>query len=261
MVVKGLKTQAEQRVMNMRVWLSLAACVALAACDPAIPDSGDGVGFGDYESYSAQRARDAALASPRRQPPANAPVNAPINAPINAPLATVASTGPATGAPSAAEINAALGRDTATPAPQAAAPVITPAAPARSGTSISDEQDFQAVSSRESIESDAQRIERQRAQYQQAPVTALPSRPQDTGPNLAEYALSTSNAPGEKVYRRGFTTQRRYDRACGSYASSALAQTAFLKAGGPQRDKLGVDPDGDGFACAWDPRPFRAAKG
>ena len=39
----------------------------------------------------------------------------------------------------------------------------------------------------------------------------------------------------------------------------ALAQEEFLRTGGPERDKLGVDPDGDGFACAWDPRPFRTA--
>ena len=32
---------------------------------------------------------------------------------------------------------------------------------------------------------------------------------------------------------------------------------AFLEAGGPKRDRKGLDPDGDGFACAWDPRPFR----
>ena len=35
------------------------------------------------------------------------------------------------------------------------------------------------------------------------------------------------------------------------------AQQDFLAKGGPERDRMGVDPDGDGFACAWDPRPFR----
>ena len=37
------------------------------------------------------------------------------------------------------------------------------------------------------------------------------------------------------------------------------AQQAFLEAGGPERDRKGLDPDGDGYACAWDPTPFRAA--
>ena len=41
--------------------------------------------------------------------------------------------------------------------------------------------------------------------------------------------------------------------------SSDLAQKAFLSRGGPERDILLLDPDGDGFACKWDPRPFRLA--
>ena len=45
--------------------------------------------------------------------------------------------------------------------------------------------------------------------------------------------------------------------ACARYGSPDLAQQAFLAAGGPDRDRRGLDPDGDGFACAWDPRPFR----
>ncbi|WP_254695337.1 hypothetical protein [Oceanicola sp. D3] len=235
--------------------------MALAACDPAIPDSGSGVGFGDYDSYQSQLRRDTALASSSRQtvqPPASPVASASASPSAAAPSAT--------GAPTAAEIDQALGRTptTAQPVitPAAPAPVRTAAAPRTAGSAgISDEQSFEAVSSRESIESDAQRIARQRAQFEQAPVTALPDRPQDTGPNLAQYALSTTNQPGEKIYRRGFTSQRKFDRACASQPSAALAQQAFLAAGGPKRDKLGMDPDGDGFACGWDPRPFRAAKG
>ena len=40
---------------------------------------------------------------------------------------------------------------------------------------------------------------------------------------------------------------------------SDLAQIEFLERGGPARDRLGLDPDGDGYACAWDPTPFRKA--
>ncbi|NDH39999.1 MAG: hypothetical protein EBY45_06195 [Gammaproteobacteria bacterium] len=29
----------------------------------------------------------------------------------------------------------------------------------------------------------------------------------------------------------------------------------------PERDPMGLDPDGDGFACGWDPEPFRLAFG
>jgi len=28
--------------------------------------------------------------------------------------------------------------------------------------------------------------------------------------------------------------------------------------GGPKMDPKGIDPDGDGFACYWDPKPFRS---
>ena len=42
-------------------------------------------------------------------------------------------------------------------------------------------------------------------------------------------------------------------------ARVARAQIDFLAKGGPERDRLGVDPDGDGYACAWNPAPFRAA--
>ena len=48
-------------------------------------------------------------------------------------------------------------------------------------------------------------------------------------------------------------------RNCAKYVSDAAAQEAFLKTGGPERDRYGLDPDGDGFACRWDPTPFRAA--
>ena len=51
------------------------------------------------------------------------------------------------------------------------------------------------------------------------------------------------------------------ERACAKYSSSDLAQSDFLAQGGPRRDRLGLDPDGDGFACAWNPQPFRAAVG
>ena len=42
------------------------ALLALAGCAPSVPDSNPrGVGFGDYDSYQAQRAqRDAVLSSP-----------------------------------------------------------------------------------------------------------------------------------------------------------------------------------------------------
>ena len=137
----------------------------------------------------------------------------------------------------------------------------TPIATASGGVGISDEQDFQAVSSRETIESDAARIAANKAQYQQVEPTALPSRPGGAHTSIVSYTLNTSNVVGQSQYKRiGFGGQKRFDRNCLRYGSPDLAQQAFLNAGGPKRDKYGIDPDGDGFACAWNPAPFRNAR-
>lgn len=126
---------------------------------------------------------------------------------------------------------------------------------------ISDEQDFQAVSARETIESDAARRAAQQAQYQQVQPTAVPKRPSGQGKSIVDYALSTSNEIGQPLYKR-FTLggKNRFRRNCAGYGSPDLAQQAFLNAGGPQKDRYGIDPDGDGFACGWNPAPFRKVR-
>ncbi len=123
--------------------------------------------------------------------------------------------------------------------------------------SISDEQEFSAVSSRETIASDKERIARNRAQYTVISPTAVPQRPGDVGPNIVQFAISTTHAVGTQMYKR--SSLRVSGSACAKFASPDLAQEAFLAAGGPEKDRKGLDPDGDGFACSWDPRPFRAA--
>lgn len=129
----------------------------------------------------------------------------------------------------------------------------------RNNAGISDEQDFNAVSARETIESDKERIARNRAEYVVVQPGALPTRPGDTGPNIVEFALATKHAPGVQMYKRSGLSVRSADSACAKYSSPDQAQQDFLAKGGPDRDRMGVDPDGDGFACAWDPRPFRTA--
>ncbi len=79
-------------------------------------------------------------------------------------------------------------------------------------------------------------------------------------PNLAAYALSVGHGPGQEVYTRGGFHLTSTERACAKYVSADRAQTAFLEKGGPEADKLNLDPDGDGFACGWDPRPFQLAR-
>ena len=44
---------------------------------------------------------------------------------------------------------------------------------------------------------------------------------------------------------------------CGRFRDQDAAQRAFLAGGGPEADRYGIDPDGDGFACRWDPTPYR----
>ena len=90
----------------------------------------------------------------------------------------------------------------------------------------------------------------------------LPDRPDADRPNIVAFALATTNRVGQQVYSRsGLTSTARFQRNCARYASPDLAQEAFLAAGGPERDRRGLDPDGDGFACFWDPTPFRMVRG
>lgn len=156
----------------------------------------------------------------------------------------------------------------AAPATGNAAQTIPPAAPGTatsavtaSTANLSDEQDFDAVSGRETIESDAARIAANRAQFEVVEVRDLPERSGNSYSLVVEFALATNNAVGQPLFRRSqIFAESRFSRNCARYASSEQAQEAFLKSGGPERDRQGLDPDGDGFACFWSPVPFRQAR-
>ena len=127
---------------------------------------------------------------------------------------------------------------------------------------LSDDQSFAAVSSRETIESDAERRAQQAAALQVVMPSALPQRPSDTGPNIVEYALNAPNRKGQEWYSRWiFAGRSKFQRNCATYNSPDAAQRDFLARGGPDKDSRGLDPDGDGFACGWDPAPFLLAEG
>jgi hypothetical protein len=208
----------------------------LAGCVGAPPDRAAGVGFGDYASYLAQR--EAALMGAASIPPAMSP-----------PAAATASGGQPVGAPLNV-MRAAL---------PPAAPEPTSTAPGNRG--ISDENDFAAVAARETIESDRARIEANRAAYEQLEAPPLPERGSAaSGPNLAAFALAAPNRLGEPIFARSSLKFANHDRACGKFVSADLAQRAFLLNGGPQRDPGNLDPDGDGFACSWDPTPFQLVR-
>lgn len=95
-----------------------------------------------------------------------------------------------------------------------------------------------------------------------APQAAPAARPAtgayaNTPSVLTRFALAERHDPGTRVYHRPDPSPAVAERACRNHANSAAAQTAFIAAGGPIIDPLGMDPDGDGFVCGWDPRPYR----
>ncbi|RRH69363.1 hypothetical protein [Falsigemmobacter faecalis] len=223
-----------------RFALTALAVVTLAACQPQVPDSGQGVGFDSYASYMARREGQTGLAPATQGLGTIAPA-AVTSQPLNAGI-------PGSGERPRAETFAGIQTQTGERVHHSGG----------NSTGISDEQNFDAVASRESIQSDAARIQQNRANYVVVQPTALPTRSGASGPNIVAFAVSTSHAPGSQVYPRSSLFRKNYEAACGQFGSADAAQEAFLSNGGPQRDKLGVDPDGDGFACGWDPRPFRA---
>jgi len=245
MVVKPLEKKGQDDVK--RVFFLTVAAVAVAACQPRVPDSnpnpGSGVGFGNYEDYST--ARDAALANGQ-------PTTVPGPNPVQ--TAALDSSG------QAAQDQATALNSGETPLD--ASPSNPPPQIVSNSAGISSENDFNAVADVRDIAADAALLEQNRAQYQVIQPTALPKREGSGRPNIVEYALRTNNPVGTPLYRRsGLRAEARFQRSCGAFASPDLAQEEFLAMGGPQRDRKGMDPDGDGYACAWNPAPFRAAKG
>ncbi|MDP5307320.1 hypothetical protein [Paracoccus spongiarum] len=91
------------------------------------------------------------------------------------------------------------------------------------------------------------------------PVTSTGPYPGST-PVLVRYAFAAGHAPGTAIHARPQGSAARAAAACARYAGTDAAQMAFLAAGGPRLDPLGLDPDGDGFVCGWDPAPFRTAQ-
>jgi hypothetical protein len=234
---------------------AVLAVLAIAACTPSTVDNGTGVGFQDYQSYIR-----GAQPAPAAVPPTSVLPPAGGFDPAAASAAIDRADGTAPPAPAPAAVTAPPAVADSASRPRGGAPAgIQEESGEVSNAGISDEQDFDAVSSRETIESDAERIARNRSEYVVVQPTDLPQRPGDTGPNIVEFALATNHAPGVQLYKRGGLGLRDVNAACAKYASPDKAQQDFLGKGGPERDRLGVDPDGDGFACSWDPRPFRTA--
>jgi hypothetical protein len=258
--------------MTMR-WAMAALGLGLAACQPApVADSaGDrmgGVGFGDYEAYLTERqAREAQLSG--RAPSAPEATGAPTAAMPGLTASDLAAAGigvtesvarpPAPGEAGGAAAGGGGGAPLAAPGLADAPPPQPEGAAPASGRA--DGQDFAAVPAREAIGGDAAQSQRQRAAGQPGTPAEAPPPAAASGPDIVAYALQTTHEVGEPRYSRFLASEARAQRRCARYPGADLAQRAFLEAGGPQRDRLGLDPDGDGFACGWDPAPFRAARG
>ena len=82
--------------------------------------------------------------------------------------------------------------------------------------------------------------------------------PPQSAANVALYAKQSTNAVGQSVYPRGAAARMTGIGNCGRFRDADAAQRAFLAGGGPERDRYGIDPDGDGFACSFDPAVYRA---
>ena len=249
--------------------------VGLVACTPRVVPTVQGIGF---DSPQARAIRDAQLAAATPsiipEPQVNTiPSQEPreiVDVPVAIPTVELQAAGIGVAAPAPAPAPAPATPSTpSTPAPQPnlgpdplrvlgldASP-DNPAPQIIGGVGLSDEQNFDAVSERETIESDAMRRAAQIALREQVAPTAVPDRPGDVGPNIVAYALNAPNVLGQEWYSRSLLSgQARFRRNCAGYATADDAQRDFLARGGPERDRRGIDPDGDGFACDWDPAPF-----
>ncbi|MEM6886866.1 MAG: hypothetical protein AAF636_01870 [Pseudomonadota bacterium] len=234
-----------------RLTFPVLGLAVISGCAPQVPDSAYGVGFGD--TPEAQLARDAALeGNTVRVPDTFLP-----------PASGTPGGLPPTAEQTAAETTRILAQTS--PTGSSTVRVAPATSAAATGTpnnpGISRENDFEVVSARESIESDAARLADNRAQYQVVEPEALPKRSGDSQPNIVAFALSTDHPVGTPRYARaGLNGEARAVRNCAEYASPDQAQIDFLARGGPERDRRGIDPDGDGYACAWNPAPFRKAQ-
>jgi hypothetical protein len=247
-------------MMIVRTLLGATALAALAACQPSVPeDSRFGAGFD--QTFDAQRAnRDAALAGGVPVAAAVTSQALPMAGSAEDTAAQTAAILAQTGGAADAERLAAAANNSGV-APIEASPSNAPPSVINTTTGISQENNFDAVSGQRSIESDAARIAANRAQYQVIQPQALPERT-EVGPNIVAYALAATHPVGTKIYKRSrFNAGNKYNRSCGEFRHQDQAQAAFMAAGGPAKDRKGMDPDGDGYACTWDPAVYRTTSG
>jgi len=270
----SVRKRAEAAVMTVsRVAIPalLAATLGIAACSAPVPnDVAQGVGFQDYAAYEARRTtlhsrpvttvtapNTPLMASASRPvPPARIEATA---ATLPAPSGTPATTAPDLTAMAATAIARAEASPTGQTGPVTLTSARLPAPAASPPPAMPGEQDVQAESVRDTITSDAGRLARMQAEPVVVQPVAVPDRPATPGPGIIDYALSTTHPVGDRQHPRRPISQARHHGNCIAFRSADRAQEWFLENGGPGRDRRGLDPDGDGYACAWNPSVYRAA--
>ena len=75
--------------------------------------------------------------------------------------------------------------------------------------------------------------------------------------NIASFARNSLFKINEKNFKRLISLKFNSIIECSKFANSDDAQRYFLTNGGPHENPNNLDPDGDGFACQWDPKIFR----
>ncbi|MCC5992767.1 MAG: hypothetical protein JJT99_09610 [Rhodobacteraceae bacterium] len=244
---------------NLLILLSLPALLALSGCDTSPPYSnvidrtGGGVGFSDYAQY--MRAQEE-LSRIRRQEATQAQASGRATGPRFAHADTAQQGAHGGGQDVGRDAVAAVRGSAQLPAqPQAQPQQVASASPAPSSAGVSDQgftpQPFGTPTQNRVVTRD---------HVPQVRVNPDELGSGQEGPNLFVYALSTRHNVGDERYTRRHPLRwQRWEAACAQFATQDLAQEAFLAAGGPERDPNHLDPDGDGFACWWDPTPFRQA--
>lgn len=99
---------------------------------------------------------------------------------------------------------------------------------------------------------------REAAQQQLVIVEPEPVPQLDVNANVARFARETDHPVGTKRYNRpAFRDRAQSASVCRRFDDPEQAQRQFLANGGPDTDRYNLDPDGDGFACDFDPEKYR----
>ena len=159
-----------------------------------------------------------------------------------------------------AQGNDPLVRDVEQALDNSATAAVAPDPNADIGIDPNDQSLNLALSTQEQQRAQREEAERRRIAAQQQLVIIEPeAAPQvDANANVVRFARSTTHPVGQKVYKRDvFRSRSQSQSACRGFRSDDDAQRQFLANGGPQDDRYNLDPDGDGFACAFDPEVYR----